>query len=97
MKKTMKFEIQEAFNEVVKLVRKGYGIRKSIDMIGINEKYFYLRATDKMKAQLKLEKTAFAKLGARQEKGMPASSVLKRFHDDIVNLYANADSEDDEF
>jgi hypothetical protein len=97
MKTTTKFEIEKTFQEVVRLVRLGVGIRKALKDLKINESYFYDRATDQMKAQLRMEKASRAKLGARQGKGMPASELLKRLHDDIVNKNANIELEDEEY
>jgi hypothetical protein len=97
MKSTSKFEIEKTFQDVVNLVRTGLGIRRALRVLKINETYFYARATEQMKAQLKMEKASHAKLGAAQTRGVPASSALKRLHDDIVNKFASIEFEEEEF
>ena len=97
MKTTTKFEIEKTFQDVVRLVRMGVGIRKALKDLKIHEPSFYARATEQMRAQLRMEKASMAKLGALQKKGAPASRLFMRLHDDIVNKNANIEREDEEY
>ena len=58
---------------------------------------FYARATEQMKAQLRMEKASCAKLGVPQRKGTPASRLLACLHDDIVNKSANIEIYDEAY
>jgi hypothetical protein len=97
MKTTTKFEMEKTFQDVVRLVRLGVGIKKALKDLKINEHSFYARATEQMRAQLRMEKASRAKLGALQKKGAPASRLLMGLHDDIVNKNANIELDDEEY
>ncbi len=97
MKTTTTFEIEKTFQDVVRLVRMGVGIRTALKDLKIHAPSFYARATEQMKAQLRIEKASHAKLGVPQRRGTPASRLLMGMHDDIVNKNANIEFEDEEY
>jgi len=88
-------DIDDIFKKVVNLVKQGVPIRKALESLDVESSLIYRRATDQMKAELRLLKTSQATFSQGHVKGDPISGALVRLNKLLMNPFSTDEDEED--
>jgi type II secretory pathway component PulF len=90
-------DIDDIFKKVINLVKQGVPIRKALESLDVESSLFYRRATDQMKAELRLLKTSQATFSQGHVKGDPLSGALIRLNRYLMDPFTTDEDEEEDY